>query len=564
MRLATAAALTVGATALAGPAPDFGPSVRMIEPGSTTAQGDIDAIFAEQERGQFNAKRYAILLKPGRHELNIQVGFYTQVAGLGRSPQDVQVVGALESRARWMRNRNATCNFWRCAENLTVTPTLDGDTAVWAVSQGTALRRVHIKGNVDLSDGGWSSGGFIADSVFDGTINSGTQQQWFARNADWRAWHGGNWNMVFVGTSNPPSGAWPDKPYTTIDKTPIIAEKPFLFVDGDEFFVMVPAVETARAGVSWKTGPGRGEKIPIDRFFIARPDRDTAATINAALNAGKHLLLTPGVYVIDEPIRVTRPDTVVLGIGYPTLVAKSGTAALRLADVDGLRVGGLLIDAGEAESPTLLEVGEAGQHADHSKSPTFLYDIFCRAGGAANGRCRAFVTIHASHVVGENLWLWRADHGEGAGWDSNRNANGLIVHGDDVTMYGLFVEHCQEYQTIWNGERGRVFFYQSEMPYDPPSQEAWMNGDVRGFASYKVAEAVKEHEAVGLGVYCVFWKAPVVADRAIEAPRARGVRLRNMIAVRLNGKPDSGIGHVLNEQGGPVITTRFSRLLSSE
>src|SRR5439155_6038555 len=177
-----------------------------------------------------------------------------------------------------------------------------------------------------------------------------------------------------------------------------------------------------------------------------------------------------------------------------------------IADVDGVKLAGILFEAGPAESPTLLQVGEAGSAASHAADPIFLYDIFCRAGGATVGVASAFVTIHSNNVVGDNLWLWRADHGAGAKWDQNRNRNGLIVNGNDVTMYALFVEHCQEYQTIWNGNGGRVYFYQSEMPYDPPTQEAWSHDDprgsahsaVRGFASYKVAENVTSHEAWGL------------------------------------------------------------------
>jgi hypothetical protein len=564
----TAAITMIGvastANAIAMQDPDFGPNVRVYEPGSADAQREIDAIYATQEKGQFNSNRHAILLKPGKHDLNINVGFYTQVAGLGVEPGDVHVVGSLESRARWMRNRNATCNFWRCAENLSVTPTLEGDTAIWAVSQASALRRVHFKGNVNLWDGGWSSGGFIADSVIDGVINSGSQQQWFSRNAAWGEWKGGNWNMVFVGTERPPEGQWPDHPYTVIERTPVVREKPFLCFDDGKYFVMVPPLHTDRKGVSWMSDGDRGEKISIEQFHVARADRDSAATINAALEAGKNVLFTPGIYKIDEPIKVTRPETIVLGFGYPALVAGTGNVIMQLADVDGLKIAGLMFESSEQVSPVLLEVGEKGSKADHSKNPTFLFDIYCRAGGAINGRCKSFVTINSSDVVGENLWLWRADHGEGAEWHLNRNENGLIVNGDDVTMYGLFVEHCHEYQTIWNGERGRVYFYQSEMPYDPPSQAEWMNGSVRGYASYKVADHVKEHEAAGLGVYCVFWDAAIIADRAIEAPVTPGVRLWNMIAVRLNGKPESGINRVLNDMGEPVIHTRISRLLSNQ
>jgi hypothetical protein len=552
------------ASASEGAVPDFGPNVLIFDPSMEmkAIQNQIDEIFASQERGQFNSNRYALLFKPGKYSLDIQVGFYTQVAGLGRSPDDVDVEGAVRVMARWMRNNNATCNFWRSAENLSVTPTVEGSVNVWAVSQATALRRVHVKGDLNLWDGGWSSGGFIADSVVDGQINSGSQQQWLCRNADWGSWIGGNWNMVFVGTTNPPQGRWPTKPYTEIDKTPIIREKPYLFIDeAGRYFVMVPdlALQGSK-GTTWSAGQTPGTEIPIEEFYIARSDKDNAASINAALDAGKNLLITPGIYHLDGSVRVTRPDAVVLGIGYPTLRMTTPAPAITVADVDGVKIGGVLLEADQVEPAALLEVGQPGSSASHVGNPIFLYDIFCRAGGAVTGSATVFVVINSNNIVGDNFWLWRADHGEGAEWDVNKNRHGLVVNGDDVTIYGLFVEHCQEYQTVWNGDGGRVYFYQSEMPYDPPSQEAWMHDGVRGYASYKVADTVKTHEAWGLGVYCVFWDAAVIADTAIETPETPGVRMHNMIAVRLNGRPNSGINSVINGKGSPVITTMLSRI----
>ena len=263
--------------------PDFGPNVLVFDPSTPDIQKQIDAVFTTQERGQFNSNRYALLFKPGKYDADVQVGFYTQVMGLGRSPDDVEINGAVRSTAKWMHG-NATCNFWRCVENLSVTPTIDdkiGDKIdVWAVSQGTALRRVHVKGDLNLSDHGWSSGGFIADSKIDGRVDSGSQQQWLSRNSDWGKWVGGSWNMVFVGDTNPPTGEWPEKPYTVVEKTPLSREKPFLFVDEGKWFVGVPGLEGAAGeGISWgssrPTGPGF-EGIPIDRFYLAHPEWDTA------------------------------------------------------------------------------------------------------------------------------------------------------------------------------------------------------------------------------------------------------------------------------------------------
>jgi CubicO group peptidase (beta-lactamase class C family) len=536
--------------------PDFGPNVLVFDPAMATIQEQIDTVFAKQERNQFGSERYAYLFKPGTYNLDVQVGFYMHVLGLGRSPDDVAITGAVRSKANWMARHNATCNFWRTVENVCVTPTQDNNVNICAVSQGTAMRRTHIKGALNLWDGGWSSGGFLADCKIDERVNSGSQQQWLSRNDEWGQWVGGVWNMVFVGTVNPPSGSWPAAPYTVIEKTPVIREKPYLFLDENgSYFLMVPALQTEGAqGITWAGGTAGGDALPLGSFYLAHPGVDTAASLNTALGQGKHLLLTPGIYPLESSIRVTRPGTVVLGLGYPTLVPDKGTPAVEIADVDGVKVGGLLLEAAAMNSHTLLQVGEPGCTQSHATDPTFLYDIYCRAGGPAVGLCDCLVTIHSNDVVGDNLWLWRADHGRGVGWTSNQNHTGLIVNGSNVTLYGLFVEHAQEYQTIWNGNGGRVYFYQSEMPYDPPGQEAWRHDTVNGFASYKVTDHVTTHEAWGLGVYCVFNRAAVVADDAIETPTTPGAKMHHMVTIRLGGRAGSGINHVINDAGDPVIT----------
>ncbi len=84
---------------------------------------------------------------------------------------------------------------------------------------------------------------------------------------------------------------------TVVASTPVIREKPFLFVDGSgNYLVMVPNLKSGSSGSSWASGMPPGSPLSIDRFYVAKPGTDTATTMNAALAQGKLLLLTPGDY----------------------------------------------------------------------------------------------------------------------------------------------------------------------------------------------------------------------------------------------------------------------------
>jgi len=550
----------------AGPYPNFGPNVLIFDPSMPMAmiQSQIDAIATQQQTSQFGTARYAYFFKPGQYTLDVRLGYYMHVVGLGASPDDVTITGAVRSKADFRTTGNATVNFWRGAENLAVVPRQDGNINVWAVSQGTFLRRMHVLGPLNLWETqcttppctGYSSGGFMADSKIDGVVNSGTQQQFLSRNTDWASWVGANWNMVFVGAQRPPAGAWPTVVYTVVPSTPLVREKPFLFVDAaGSYFVSAPGLKNTSLGIDWAPGAQAEGVVSIDRFYVARSDVDTAATINAALGQGKNLILTPGIYHLDDTLRISQPGTIVLGLGIPSLVPSGGFPIMTIPDVDGVQVAGILFEAGATDTPTLLEVGEPGSSLDHSTNPTFLYDVFCRVGGATVGAASSCVTINSNNVVGDHLWLWRADHGAGGSmWTMDQSKNGLIVNGNDVILYGLFVEHFQEFQTLWNGNGGRVFFYQSEMPYDPPTQPDWQHDGVNGFAAYKVANTVTSHEAWGLGIYSVF-RFPVVCENAIETPTAPDVALHHMIAVWITGAAGSSITHIINGVGNSVPQT---------
>ncbi|MGZ3554966.1 MAG: coagulation factor 5/8 type domain-containing protein [Gemmatimonadaceae bacterium] len=529
--------------------PDFGPNVTIFDAATPGAkiQARLDSIFASQETSEFGAARYAILFKPGKYDVDARIGFYTQVSGLGLSPDDVVINGGMRADARWRKNGNATLNFWRDVENMSIVPA--GGFDRWAVSQAAPMRRMHIRGDLVLDDGGWSSGGFLADSKVDGEVRSGSQQQWLTRNSALGSWKGSNWNMVFVGTGGAPPNSFPNPPYTTIDAAPAIREKPFLFVDGrGAWNIFVPALRSNAEGTTWFPGKPRGVARPLSEFVIVKPGT-SAETMNGALVRRKSLIITPGVYHLDAPLHVTAANTIVLGLGLATLIPDDGASAIDVDDVDGVTLAGILIEAGPTNSPVLVQIGPSGSSARHASNPTLLSDIFVRVGGAGFGKATRSVEINSHDVIGDHLWLWRADHGTGVGWISNTAANGLVVNGDDVTMYGLFVEHYQQHQVQWNGDGGRTYMFQNEMPYDVPDQAEWMSGATQGFAAYRVDAAVTSHEAWGLGSYCFFNKNPtVVSDHAFEAPVVPGVRFRNMVTVSLGGGKGT-IAHIINQTG---------------
>ncbi|MEI6277044.1 MAG: coagulation factor 5/8 type domain-containing protein [Prolixibacteraceae bacterium] len=515
----------------------------------------IDTLYNMQHerKSEFSTNRYALLFKPGTYQLNIKMGYYMHALGLGKSPDDVVINGDLISKGLF-NNGNVTCNFWRSVENLTMVPTGDS-TMIWGVSQAAPMRRVHVKGSIQLHDHGWASGGFLADSKIDGTVYSGPQQQWFSRNDDLGAWKGGSWNMMFVGVHGAPAEKWPANPYTVITETPEIREKPYLFLDNGDYSVAVPKLKKNSSGVSWMNQPEDVDVLKLSSFYLVTPT-DQSASINAALKAGKNLLFTPGIYPINESLKITRPGTVVMGIGMATLVSANGNSIIEISDVDRVTMCGLLFDAGKLNADKLLQVGEPNSHKNHAKQPSYLFDLFFRVGGPAEGSASSCFVINSNNVRVDHTWIWRADHGNGVGWDKNKSANGLIVNGDHVTIYGLFNEHFQEYQTIWNGEHGRLYFYQSELPYDPPTVDSWKHGGTGGYASYKVSDKVKSHEAIGLGIYCVFYQAPVIVDNTIETPQKLEKNIHHKIIFWLNGNKESKILNVINGKGDGVNITR--------
>ncbi|WP_345701792.1 discoidin domain-containing protein [Kitasatospora terrestris] len=532
---------------------DLGPNVLVFDPSTPNIQAKVDEVFTKQESNQFGNERYALLFKPGTYSnINAQIGFYTSIAGLGLNPDDTTFNGDVTVDAGWF-NGNATQNFWRSAENLHLKPVSGTDR--WAVSQAAPFRRMHVEGGLNLAPNGygWASGGYIADSKIDGQVGNYSQQQWYTRDSSIGGFSNGVWNQTFSGVQGAPAQGFPNPPYTTLDTTPVSQEKPFLYLDGSDYKVFVPAKRTNARGTSWGNGAPQGASLPLNQFYVVKPGA-TAATINQALAQGLNLLFTPGVYHVDQTLNVTRPGTVVLGLGLATVVPDNGVTALKVADVDGVKVSGLLLDAGTVNSPALLQVGEAGPGASHAADPIVIQDVFVRVGGAGAGKATNGMVINANNTVVDHTWIWRADHGAGVGWETNRSDYGFVVGGNDVLATGLFVEHFNKYDVWWKGNGGRTIFFQNEKAYDAPNQAAIQNGSTRGYAAYKVDDAVNTHEGWGLGSYCYFNVDPtIIMDHGFEVPVKAGVKLHDILVNSLGG--NGQFAHVVNNTGAPTSGT---------
>lgn len=553
--------------------PDLGANVVVFTPSMSTAdiRARVEAIYAQQSDSEMGTGRYSLLFAPGTYgsatdPLDIPVGYYTEVAGLGQDPSAVTINGGVTAIGK---NGSGSLDiFWRSVSNLTihVVPTADGchtGNEMWAVSQAAPMRRVDVKDYTTFmpycENPNFASGGFVADSFLEGGALNGSQQQFYVRNSNLGAgWSNYVWNQVFSGDVNAPAQDFGNgAAYTTLAQTPVSKEKPYVYTDDSRRWnVFVPSVQRSSVGTTWANGHTPGTSIPMSRFFVATPS-DSVRTINAALDRGLNLLLTPGVYDVASPIKVKRPGTVVLGLGMATLTATHGNTVLTTGDVPGIDIAGITVDAGPVSSHVLVQIGSDhgndGRPHDGASNPVALQDVFFRIGGPHVGKADVALEVNTDHAILDDLWVWRADHGVAGsvGWTVNTSNTGLVVNGDDVTATGLFVEHFQKYNVIWNGNGGKVIFFQNELPYDPPTQADYQHDGVLGYAAFKVADSVRTFQGYGMGSYIFTNVNPDIhVSHAFEVPVRPGVQLRDLLTINLSGP--GTIDHVVNDTGGPV------------
>lgn len=539
-------------------------NVLLLDPSMPDLQNQVDQVTKDHgawclaPEYQFSQKRTLILLQPGNYPITIGIGYYMSVAGLGKSPSDVTIDGiqvyngnrdvACNNPISLVPSGgNATENFWRSVENLTINDNPKPEP--FAVSQAAPMRRVHCKASINLQDAeGWASGGFTADSIFDQQVDRLGNQQWFFRNCSiGQPSTCGNWNTMFLGCKGQVADKCGGNQCISVNDTNLVTvQKPTLFMESGQYKILRP-----------KPKKGAGP-ITLDEYengdvftniYIANDQDDTADSINKQINAGQHIVLSPGIYNFTESIVVTKDSTMIIGFGMPTILS-SGTPCIVVKDVSNVVVASVILDCGPNKTTTLLKWGTKKE--DH---PGYAHDIFTRVGGAVDYKtsCDSMVEINSNGVIGDNFWLWRADHGIGMNADPgdfsyNVSTNGLVVNGDNVVMYGLAVEHCQEDLVSWVGEYGSTYWFQSEVPYDMPP--GW------DYYAYHVADNVKTHTAIGMGSYTFLYQ-PVMIPNAFKSPdpsTTPGIIMKGLFV--WNGFPsgNSGWTHIYNNQGGPVYT----------
>jgi hypothetical protein len=562
----------------------LGSNVTVFTPSESvsTILAALNTISNAQASNQFGTQRYQIFFEPGTYgsssnPLVFTVGYYESVAGLGQTPGAVVINGAINSYNQCTDGDQSECyatdNFWRSVSNLTINVTgMTGCFAgedVWAVSQAAPLRDVVINGNLtlmDYCDGSpdWASGGFIANSKVTGTITNGSQQQFYTRNTDIGSWSNAVWNQVFSGDPGAPAQSFASNSgdsggpnsYTTLSTTPASEEEPFLYTNSSgNYEVFVPSPQTSSDGPNWTSGSEAGSSLPLSDFYVVNSS-STIAQINAALAAGDDLLFTPGVYSYANTITVTKANTKIIGLGFATLIPTSGNITLSTADVPGVNISGLIFDAGPTQSSALLQVGVEGSTANNASNPVSIDDVFFRVGGAETGTVATALVDNSNNSIIDDTWIWRADHGSGAGsWTGDQSATGLVVNGNNVETTGLAVEHFEQYETIWNGQGGTDIFFQNENPYEVPSQSVWMSSATQdGYPAFYLPSSVTSFTGYGMGSYSYFDQGVAIENAmGFQAPQTSGIHFNDLFTVFLNGS--GGIESVINGTGAAVSST---------
>jgi hypothetical protein len=541
--------------------------------------------------GQYSDYNYALLFMPGTYPpLDIPIGYYTQVLGLGTDMSLVKIDaggGNVDNRSKDSKSPQkgiggpnihsssanfsvgALNNFWRSCENMTVfnlSNYIDEKTAmkcmVWAASQAVSLRNIKVQeGQIWLFDlclnaepAGYASGGFIANCDCDGSINNGSQQQFIIRNSNAKGYKFPNWNQVFVGCNNNDTDAKftscctngnSTNEITVIDKTPIIYEKPYLAYDNNNYVLMMPngLIQNSK-GVNKQQDNFTKETNFTIIIASSKPDNtDRSSEIQNALSHG-HVVLTPGSYTISKTIDLK--GNLLIGLGLPRLKATENTTII---NGNGM-ISGIIFIAGknkntnEVNNNILVNLKEG--------SPSYLWDVYCRCGGnftesdTTQWSASSMIKVNGNNSILDNVWCWVADHNADNTFSTWYNAScdyGIIIGGNNVTCYGLFAEHNRINNVLWTGDNGSVYMFQSEFNYFPPDCETFKNA-----ISYYVDDKVTKHSIYGAGAYSFFPLNQIYALAGFYFNTKLDLTFQSIFTIYLNGY--GGIKNVYIDQNG--------------
>ena len=179
-----------------------------------------------------------------------------------------------------------------------------------------------------------------------------------------------------------------------------------------------------------------------------------------------------------------------LGIGHATLTAVNGAVPLEVADVPGVVIAGVTIDAG----PKRVAGAAAGRQARQRPrrqggraNPTTLTDVYFRVGGPHIGKADTALEVNSDNVLIDHIWVWRADHGvegfTGATPSAGTPTPAATASSSTATTSPRpACSSSTSSSTTPSGTArdGTTILYQNELPYDPPTQADWMNGSVEG------------------------------------------------------------------------------------
>jgi hypothetical protein len=528
--------------------------------------------------------------------IQASVGRNAIVAGLGASPCDVVINGALDITNDGLGIRPSEL------ENLTINPIETGDAAdtlTWFTSQNATIRRVNLLGNLnaDLNTvpqgpctnpcsspqtlnayAGAANGFEIANSNITGDIidpngentlgNAGenSNEDLYIQDSHIGGFEGFGVDMVFSGdTGNVPANdfgpATQSRPPGDIDviKTAsVIRESPFVYYRNGQFYVFDPNVQFNQRGYDWGL-ENTGRSLPLSDFYIANSSTDTAETLNAALARRQDVLLGPGNYTLDEALTVPKPDEMVFGLGESTLTADNGTPTVVVNDAaTGAILAGFTANGSGSTIPAdQIVIGNRPNATGWRTDPTTLTDI------SSSSNATTDELINQNYVLQNQAEIQSSGGGTytDAQWAAANNDYGAVINGDGVTWEGIWLEHFKMTEATWNGQGGQVVFLENELPFTPPITSntvpptSWeLNGSFDGYPSLAVSPRVTSFTLSGMqswsrfdaGCYCL-------VTSLITTPVRRHVTFHDLFSGLILGSSAGGaaatgatVGGVLN------------------